>query len=76
MDKIIKDLIAYRKRISLSQAALAARMGVQQSAIARIEAGRTSPKLTTIRQMADAMHLSIHLSPEGSKAPHESLENV
>jgi DNA-binding XRE family transcriptional regulator len=43
-----------RVRVGLTQTALAARMGTRQTAIARLEAGRSSPSLTTLKKWAEA----------------------
>lgn len=43
-----------RERAGLSQAALAARAGTSQSAIARYESGVTSPRLETARRLVEA----------------------
>ncbi len=40
-----------RKRAGLSQRELGARAGTTQSSIARLEAGRTSPSLDTVRRL-------------------------
>jgi transcriptional regulator with XRE-family HTH domain len=45
----------------LSQADLAEAMGTTQSAIARLEAGGTSPTLPTLRKLADALGVDLVL---------------
>lgn len=51
---VIEALIAARTSARLSQADLAARLGTTQSAIARLESGRISPSLSTLRRYAEA----------------------
>jgi transcriptional regulator with XRE-family HTH domain len=51
---VVVGVIAARKAAGLSQATLAARIGSTQSAVARLEAGRASPRLETLRRIARA----------------------
>jgi transcriptional regulator with XRE-family HTH domain len=48
-----------RRRAGLSQAVLAARVGTTQSAIARVEAGRTSPSLDYLTRLVRACGFDI-----------------
>ena len=59
-------LIGARAQANLSQAELAERMGTSQSAIARLESGRTMPSTRTLRKLAEATgtKLRIVLEPE------------
>ena len=52
--EIARELIAARLRAGLSQEQLAHRMGVSQSAVARIESGRHWPSRTTLQRYAKA----------------------
>jgi transcriptional regulator with XRE-family HTH domain len=47
-------LIAARRRAGLSQEQLARRMGISQSAVARIESGRHWPSRGTLQRYAKA----------------------
>jgi DNA-binding XRE family transcriptional regulator len=47
-------LIGARARAKLSQAEVARRMGTSQSAVARMESGRTPPSMTSLRKYAKA----------------------
>lgn len=49
-----RQIVTARTRAGLTQAELAARMGTQQTAIARLEAGRTMPSITTLKRLAEA----------------------
>jgi ribosome-binding protein aMBF1 (putative translation factor) len=51
---ISSELIRARLRAGLSQAELAERMGTSQSAIARLESGRTLPSAKTLIRFAEA----------------------
>ncbi|MCO5161898.1 MAG: helix-turn-helix domain-containing protein [Mesorhizobium sp.] len=59
---VIEALIAARTSARLSQADLAARLGTTQSAIARLESGRISPSLSTLRRYAEATGTRLTLS--------------
>src|SRR5262249_32114526 len=48
---LINELLSARSRAKLTQAQVARRMGTSQSAVARIESGRT-PSLTSLRKYA------------------------
>jgi transcriptional regulator with XRE-family HTH domain len=63
-------LVEARKRAGMTQAEVAAKMGTTQSAIARVESGRASPTLETVRRYFDAtgsMFKIQLLPPAGSK---------
>ena len=47
-------LIGARAQANLTQEELAERMGTSQSAIARLESGRTMPSTRTLRKLAEA----------------------
>ena len=48
-----------RKRVGMTQAELAARIGSTQPAIARLEAGGVSPSLPILRRVAEALGLEL-----------------
>jgi transcriptional regulator with XRE-family HTH domain len=58
-------LADYRDRHGLSQEELAGRTGLRQPAIARLEAGDTEPKLSTLLRLTEALGvpLDIRLLP-------------
>jgi len=58
---ISSELIRARARAGLSQTELAERMGTSQSAIARIESGRTLPSAKTLIRFAEATGSKIEL---------------
>jgi transcriptional regulator with XRE-family HTH domain len=60
-------LRALRRDAGLSQRQLAERIGTTQSAIARLEAGRTEPKIATLTRLADALGCDLTLSVAGRR---------
>ena len=58
-------LVAARKRVGLSQAAIAERMGTDRSNIARIENGRSTVSVSNLRRYAEAVgaRLEMRLDP-------------
>jgi ribosome-binding protein aMBF1 (putative translation factor) len=52
-------LIQARARADLSQAEIAERMGTSQSAIARLESGRSRPSTRTLRKFAEATGMKL-----------------
>ena len=51
---LVEALVQARAAAKLTQAALARRLGTTQSAVARLESGRVSPSLATLRRYAEA----------------------
>jgi uncharacterized protein len=62
-----------RRRAGLTQRALAERAGVPQSAIARIESGGVSPRLSTLLQLVEPTGLTLELSPRIGQGVDRSL---
>ena len=66
---LISSLIAGRRDLHLTQAQLAARAGVAQEEISRIERGRRkSPTIDTYTRIAAALGLQPQLRRRGSRA--------
>ncbi len=64
---LVKEMLAARARMGLSQEAVAELMGTTKSAISRLEAsGKHAPSLTTLKKYAHAVgcHLEIKFIPE------------
>jgi len=59
-----EQLHAARKAKALSQPALSAVTGVQQSEISRIEKGAGNPTVATLSKLADALDLKLSLTPQ------------
>ena len=51
---LVAALIRARTEAKLTQAELAERLGTTQSAVARLEGGRVSPSIATLRRYAEA----------------------
>ena len=50
---------AWREYFKLTQAELATKAGMKQSALARLEGGNASPRKTTLSKLAEAMGISV-----------------
>lgn len=57
-DADVSPMAAWREYLRLTQAELAARLGISQSAYAQIEAGKR-PRKATLQKVADAMGLQL-----------------
>jgi ribosome-binding protein aMBF1 (putative translation factor) len=57
--QLINCLVEQRVALGLSQRQVAERMGTSQSALNRIEAGETDPRLSTIQRLAVALGCTI-----------------
>ena len=55
-DSLIK---AWREYFKLTQAELAEKAGMKQSALARLESNNTTPRKSTLAKLADAMGISV-----------------
>src|ERR1700730_18039623 len=70
---LVDELLKARRRAGLTQAEVAARMGTQTPAVARLEAGggskRHSPSIATLRKYAAAVgcRLEIRLRPRNGR---------
>lgn len=60
-------LVAYRAEHDLTQAQLAARLGMKQPQVARLEDGESEPRFATLQRIATALGepLEIRLTPAG-----------
>lgn len=64
---LVREMLAARARLGLSQETVAERMGTTKSAISRLEsAGKHAPSMTTLKKYAHAVgcHLEIKFVPE------------
>ncbi len=62
-------LIAARSQAGLTQEELAEKMDTSQSAIARMESGRTIPSGTTLKRFARATGTRLRITFEPAKSP-------
>lgn len=63
---IAVQVIELRERHGLSQAELAARCGIDQADISRIERGSTSPTARTLQRIAEALDADLRLVARAS----------
>ena len=79
-EKMLDELVSYRKNVAkLSQTEVARRMGISQSAVARIESGERNPHLSTLRRYAHALRLRIEhkvVAAEAEEQPVHPYTNV
>lgn len=61
--EIIGAMINRRNDLGLSQRDLAGKCGIPQSSVARIETGRTVPKLDTLIKIFTQLGLGINIQP-------------
>jgi ribosome-binding protein aMBF1 (putative translation factor) len=62
--RLADAIIGARMKAGLTQDELASRMHTTQSAIARLESGRTLPSARTLRRLAEATGSSLRISFE------------
>ena len=60
---IIDAVILARKNENLTQKQLAAKMGITQSALARLESGKVSPTLATLQKILKSLNRKIKIVP-------------
>ena len=62
--ELIEELVRARVESELSQTEIAARMGTSQSAVARLEAGSTDVRLSTLLRYAEAIGMELDVRLE------------
>jgi len=64
---LVEAMVRARTAANLTQSEVAARIGTTQSAIARLEGGRLSPSVSTLRRYAEATgtRLTLGFEPTG-----------
>jgi transcriptional regulator with XRE-family HTH domain len=67
--QLARALIEARTRAGLTQEELAARMGTAQPVVARLESGRASPSMRTLRRFAEATGTRLRVRFEPEHAP-------
>ena len=60
---LIDAVILARKNENLTQKQLAAKMGITQSALARLESGKVSPTLSTLQKILKSLNRKIKIVP-------------
>lgn len=65
-EQIAMLVAAYRAERGLTQTALARELGVQHSAVARLEAGTHEPSLATLARLSTVLgiHLNLDITPD------------
>lgn len=63
---VAMQVVELRERHGLTQAALAARCGMDQGDISRIERGSTSPTASTLQRIAEALDADVKLVARAS----------
>ena len=59
-DVVGKQICTLRKQLKLTQASLASNAGMEESALQRIEAGRTNPTINTLYKVSKALNVDIN----------------
>lgn len=59
--ELVRELVALRTSLGLSQTAVAARMATSQSVVARLEAGDLDSRISTLERYADAVGVELEL---------------
>lgn len=72
--QIIGEIIKQRQRRKMTQEQLAKRLGTTQSAVARIEAGKSNLTLETLERVAEALECSVAFSLKPKKKDDEEPE--
>jgi transcriptional regulator with XRE-family HTH domain len=75
---LILEVIRARKRLGITQEELAARAGMQQSAISRIESGEHDIQFKTLIQLAEGLDSTIEIKivPNVAEDEYEKLADV
>lgn len=56
---LYQKIAYYREKAGLSQRELADRVGVSSGAIGQYETNRRTPRIETLRRLAEALHVSV-----------------
>jgi DNA-binding XRE family transcriptional regulator len=76
-DRLARDVFDLRKVRGMTQRQLAAKSGIQQAEISRIEAGSSNPTLTTIAALSYALDAELSLAaPERGKSAKREGSSV
>ena len=71
---LVRDLVTMRQVAGLSQTEVAARMGTSQSAVARLEAGTSDARASTLERYAAAVGSQITWKLQEPPAPPAATE--
>lgn len=70
--EMVVTLIRMRERKGWTQAELASKAGMKQSAIARFESDTTAPRIDTIIRVAMALEIDLALIPSDHAGHHQA----
>jgi len=70
--EMVVTLIKLRESKGWTQAELAKRAGMKQSAISRFESDTTAPRIDTIIRVAMALEVDLALIPLDNSGPHQA----
>lgn len=70
---IVMQLVAIREKQGLSQRGMSKKVGISQSAIARLEKMKSFPTLTTLTKILDPLGYTLSIVPKQAKAATERL---
>ena len=59
--ELVRELVALRTSMGLSQTAVAERMGTSQPVVARLEAGDLDSRISTLERYADAVGVELEM---------------
>ncbi|MDA9009430.1 helix-turn-helix domain-containing protein [Alphaproteobacteria bacterium] len=71
---LITQLVEARKGARLTQAALAAAVGIPQSHLSKIEAGKSDIRLSTLTELSTALGLKLNLRSSGQQAKAKTTQ--
>jgi transcriptional regulator with XRE-family HTH domain len=73
-ERLISELAHLRRRRGLSQTEVAARMGTSQSALARLESGRSDARLSTVSRYAAALGATVGVALTSEQGERDDTE--
>ena len=59
--EVALQVVRYRANHKLTQEELAAKLGMKQSAVARLEAGEHAPSVVVLRRLAEKLGMEFHI---------------
>lgn len=78
MDTVMQSLVMARKVCGLTQKELAAKTGIDQADISKLEKGRGNPTFALLQRLAQAMDMQLELTfyPSGSDTSSAASESI
>jgi transcriptional regulator with XRE-family HTH domain len=73
-ERLLSELTRLRRRRGLSQTEVAARMGTSQSALARLESGRSDARLSTVSRYAAALGTTVGIALASEQGERDDTE--